>query len=291
MGIEYATNGDTTIAYETFGTSGEPLLLVLGLDYQMVWWHDAFCERLVEAGFHVARYDNRDTGLSTHFPQPVDGSPWRALLGGGRPVYTLADMAGDALAVMDALGWTGAHVLGGTSAIAQAVALLHPDRVRGLTLCMSSPATAGVLRSLSYLKFGIFREIRKVPRAATPQQHVDRLVALYRLQASPGYPFPEQWVRETATLSHSRAPHDPGTTQRHLAAGRATRLPPLSGITAPTLVVSGADDPMVKTSGGRDLAAQIPGAQFVLYPGVGHDLPEGIWDDMIARMPRAAAVA
>src|SRR3982750_2265441 len=88
MGIEYAVNGDTKIAYETFGTGGEPLLLVLGIDYQMVWWDDAFCERLVAAGYHVARYDNRDTGLSTHYPEPAHGSPWRALLGGTRPLYT-----------------------------------------------------------------------------------------------------------------------------------------------------------------------------------------------------------
>ncbi|MDT5027480.1 MAG: hypothetical protein QOE61_3906, partial [Micromonosporaceae bacterium] len=165
MGIEYAVNGDARIAYETFGTAGEPLLLVLGLDFQMVWWPDAFCERLVEAGYHVARYDNRDTGLSTHYPQPADGSPWRALLGGTRPLYTMADMIGDGLAVMDALGWADAHVLGGTSAIAQGMALLHPGRVRGLTLCMSSPATAGLLCTLRYLKFGIFREFRKLPKA------------------------------------------------------------------------------------------------------------------------------
>lgn len=286
MGIEYAVNGDARIAYETFGTAGEPLLLVLGLDYQMVWWPDAFCERLVEAGYHVARYDNRDTGLSTHYPEPADGSPWRALLGGTRPLYTMADMIGDGLAVMDALGWADAHVLGGTSAIAQGMALLHPGRVRSLTLCMSSPATAGPLRTLRYLKFGIFREFRKLPKATTPQQEIDNLIAIYRAQASPGYPFPEEWVREAATLSHSRAPRDPRTTQRHLAAGRAVKLPPLSSITAPTLVVSGADDPLIKPSGGRDLAAQIPGAEFVLYPGVGHDLPEEIWDDVIARMPR-----
>lgn len=152
MGIEYAVNGDARIAYETFGTAGEPLLLVLGLDYQMVWWPDAFCERLVEAGYHVARYDNRDTGLSTHYPEPADGSPWRALLGGTRPLYTMTDMIGDGLAVMDALGWADAHVLGGTSAIAQGMALLHPGRVRGLTL--SSGRTGHLPRRCARLRAG-----------------------------------------------------------------------------------------------------------------------------------------
>src|SRR3982751_3068626 len=113
MAIEYAKNGDTTIAFETFGTAGEPLLLVLGIDYQMVWWDDAFCERLVAAGYHVARYDNRDTGLSTHYPQPGDSSPWRALLSRTEPAYTMTDMIDDGLAVMDALGWADAHVIGG----------------------------------------------------------------------------------------------------------------------------------------------------------------------------------
>jgi pimeloyl-ACP methyl ester carboxylesterase len=286
MGIEYAVNGDVKIAYETFGTSGQPLLLVLGIDYQMVWWPDAFCERLVEAGYHVARYDNRDTGLSTHYPQPAESSPWRALLGGTRPLYTMADMIDDGLAVMDALGWADAHILGGASAIAQGLALLHPGRVRGLTFCMSFPATASPLRILRYLKLGVFREFRKLPKATTPEQGIDQLIAIYRMQASPGYPFPEEWVREAATLSQQRSPRDPRTTQRHLAAGRAVKLPPLSGLTAPTLVVSGADDQFIKPAGGRDLAAQIPGAEFVLYPGVGHDLPEGIWDDVIAKMPR-----
>ncbi|MBW6439296.1 alpha/beta fold hydrolase [Actinoplanes hulinensis] len=283
MAIEYATNGDAKIAYETFGSTGEPLLLVLGIDYQMVWWNDAFCERLVEAGFHVARYDNRDTGLSTHYPEPAKGSR--------RPLYTMNDMIDDGLAVMDALGWAGAHVLGGTSAIAQGMALLHPGRVRGLTLCMGSPATAGVLRTLRYLKLGFFKEFRKLPKATTSEQKIENEVAIYRAQASPGYPFPEKWVREAATLGHERSPRDPRTTRRHMAAGRAVKLPPLSGITAPTLVVSGADDPMLKPNAGRDLAAQIPGAQFVEYPGVGHDLPEGIWDDVIARMPRSARIA
>ena len=291
MGIEYAMNGDTRITYETFGTGGEPLLLVLGIDYQMVWWPDAFCERLVAAGFHVARYDNRDTGLSTHFPEPGGRSPWKALLGGGPPLYTMADMVGDGLAVMDALGWSDAHILGGASAYAQALALLHPERVRGLTFCMSFPVTARPLQILRYLKFGIYRKLRKLPRATTDEQAVDNLITMYRAQTSPGYPVPEEWVREAATLSHQRSPRDPRTTQRHLAAGRAGKLPPLSSITAPTLVVAGDEDQLIRPAGGRDLAARIPGAAFVSYPGVGHDLPEGIWDDVIARMPRAAAIA
>jgi pimeloyl-ACP methyl ester carboxylesterase len=288
MAIGYVHSGDATIAYETFGTTGEPLLLIMGLDFQMVWWPDALCERLVAAGYHVARFDNRDAGLSTHYPEPANGGPWRALMGGTRPLYTAKDMIGDGLAVMDALGWTDAHIMGGSlgSALAQGMALLYPERVRSLTLCMGGPATAGPLRTLKYLRFGIFREFRKLPKASTPEQEIDNLVAIYRAMASPGYPFPEAWARQAATISQARSPRDPRTTQRHLAAGRAVKLPPLSGITKPTLVVSGADDPLFDPRAGRDLAAQIPGAQFKLYPGMGHNLPEELWDDVIGRMPR-----
>lgn len=286
MAIAYARNGDVEIAYEVFGETGEPLLLIMGLDFQMVWWPDAFCERLVEAGYHVARFDNRDTGLSTHFPEPADGGHWRALLGGTRPRYTAADMIDDGLAVLDVLGWQAAHVLGVSlgSALAQGMALLHPERVRGLTLCAGAPATAGPLSTLRYLRFGVFQEARKLPEAVTAEQHVENLVAIYRSFSSPGYPFPEAWAREVATVSHARSPRDARTTQRQLAAGRATKLPPLSGITAPTLVVSGTDDPLIKPRAGRDTAAQIPGARFVEYPGMGHTLPEELWDDVIARM-------
>ncbi len=241
--------------------------------------------------YHVARFDNRDTGLSTHFAEPPAGGPWRALAGGTRPLYTARDMIGDGVAVLDALGWDSAHVLGTSLGawLAQGMALLHPGRVRSLTLTMSGgPATAGPWRLLSYLRFGVFREARKLPEATTPERAIDNLVALYRAFSSPGYPFPEQWAHRTATLSHTRSPRDPRTTQRQLAAVRAAKLGPLSGIGVPTLVVSGADDPLIRPRAGRDLAARIPGARFVLYPGAGHTLPEELWDDMIARMPLRA---
>lgn len=291
MAIEYTRNDDVTIAYETFGVTGEPLLLIMGLDFQMIWWPDAFCERLVEAGYHVARFDNRDTGLSGHFSEPAGGGPWRALLGGTRPLYTAKDMIGDGLAVLDALGWPSAHLLGVSlgSALAQGTALLHPERVRSLTLCAGAPATAGPWSTLSYLRLGVFREARKLPRAVTPEQRIDNLVAIYRSFASSGYPFPEAWARTVATLSEARSPRDDSTTQRQLAAGRAVKLPPLSGITAPTLVVNGTDDPLIRPRAGRDTAARIPGARFKLYPGMGHTLPEELWDDVIAHMPARSA--
>ena len=123
----YARNGDVTIAYETFGdpATGVPLLCIMGLDFQMVWWPDDFCALLAERGFAVARFDNRDTGLSTHFSSGPRQSPWRALLGGTKPAYTTLDMLDDALAVMDALGWASANVMASSNLAGWAVATTH----------------------------------------------------------------------------------------------------------------------------------------------------------------------
>jgi pimeloyl-ACP methyl ester carboxylesterase len=283
--VRYARNGDVSIAYETFGdtANGEPLLLIMGLDFQMVWWPDAFCEQLAARGFGVVRFDNRDTGLSTHFSSPTRQNPWRALMGRTKPAYTSLDMLDDALAVMDAVGWRSAHVMGGSmgAGLAQAMALVHPERVRSLISCMGLPVDSTPLRTLTYIKFGIFRRLMRIKPAATRDGQIDALVEIFRAIASPGFPFPEEWARAAATISHDRSRRDPTSTQRQLAAGRAQKFPSLSTITAPTLVVSGEDDPLIKTRGGRDTADRIPHARFVSYPGMGHNLPEELWADVI----------
>jgi len=291
----YASRGGVTIAYETFGDlrSGEPLLLIMGLDFQMVWFPDAFCEQLVDAGFAVARFDNRDTGLSTHFASPRRQSPWRALLGGTTPAYTGTDMLDDVEAVLDAVGWRSAHLLGTSmgAGIAQAVALSRPERVRSLTSVSGLPATASTLRRLSYVRFGIFREMARLGEPTTRDEAIDVLVAIWRALSSPAHPFPEEWAREVAAVSHDRSPRDPRTTQRQLAAMSGVRLPALSTLRVPTLVVSGQDDPIVKVSGGRDTARQVPGAVFRTYPGMGHTTPEALWPDVVEELRKLAARA
>jgi pimeloyl-ACP methyl ester carboxylesterase len=290
--IRYARNGDVSIAYETFGdpAEGEPLLLIMGLDFQMVWWPDAFCHALVASGFSVVRFDNRDCGLSTHFHSAERQSPWRALWGRTEPAYTALDMVDDALAVMDAVGWPSATVMGGSmgAALAQAMALLHPERVRALVSCMGLPVDAGPLRTMSYIKLGIFPRLMRIRPGGTREGQIDALVSIFREMASPGFPFPQEWARQAAGISHDRSPRDPTSTQRQLAAGRAQKFPPLSAVTAPTLVIAGEDDPLIRTRGGRDVAARIPHARFVSYPGMGHNLPEELWGDVIEHV-RAVA--
>src|SRR5690349_14649910 len=229
--VRYARNGEVEIAYETFGdlAGGEPLLLVMGLDFQMVWWPEELIDRLVEAGFAVVRFDNRDTGLSTHFPPTPSPNPWKALMGRTEPAYTAADMIRDALAVMDAVGWSSAHVMGGSmgAGLAQGLAMEHPDRVRSLVSCMGIPVDAGPLRTLRYIRPGVFRTLTRIKPGTTDEEQAGALVEIYRAISSPGYPFPEEWARAAARVSQARAPRDPSTTQRQLAAGRAHRYPGL----------------------------------------------------------------
>jgi pimeloyl-ACP methyl ester carboxylesterase len=290
--ICYAHNGEVRLAYEEFGdvTADEPLLLVMGLDFQMVWWPEELIARLVDAGFAVVRFDNRDTGLSTHF-DPVDRPhPFKALLGRVPPAYTGRDMLDDALAVMDAVGWSSAHVMGGSmgAGIAQALAMENPERVRSLISCAGLPVDAGPLRTLAYIRPGVFRTLARIKPGPSDDEQVEALVAIYRAIASPGYPFPEEWARRAARVSHERHPRDPSTTQRQLAAGRAHRYPPLESITAPTLVISGEADPLIRWQGGRDTAARIPGARFVAYPGMGHALPRELFGEVVDQVRRLA---
>lgn len=286
--IQYARNGEVSIAYETFGdpATGEPMLLFMGLDFQMVWWPEGFCHRLVDEGFAVVRFDNRDSGLSTHFESPRRQNAWRALLGMTAPVYTGRDMLDDAIAVMDAVGWRSAHVMGGSmgAALAQGTALLHPDRVRSLTSCNGLPADTGPIKTMTYVKFRTFAKFRKLKPMTSRDSEVDNLVEIQRTLSSPGFPFPEQWARQAAATSYDRHPRDPRSTQRQLAASRALKLPPLSTVAAPTLVIAGEADPGFKISAGRDTARRIPGAVFVSYPGMGHDIPEDLWPDVVKQI-------
>jgi pimeloyl-ACP methyl ester carboxylesterase len=197
----------------------------MGLDFQMVWWPDGFCQALADRGFHVARFDNRGTGLSTHFQSPQRENPFRVLLRGSRrPPYTGADMVADGISVMDALGWQSAHVFGMSmgSALAVTTAVLHPQRVRSVTAGMGGPLRPS--ETWRYLKFGLFFRAARIKHPATDEGAIQTLIDLVRLLGSPHHPFDEEWARGAAEISHARAPRDPGTTQRHTAALRSTGL-------------------------------------------------------------------
>ncbi len=293
---QYASNKDVAIAYETFGdlTAGEPLLLITGLDFQMVWWPDGLCEQLAEHGFAVVRFDNRDSGLSTKFGSPAKESAFLALLGRTKPTYTTLDMLDDAIAVMDAVGWKSAHLFGASmgAALAQAMALRHPERARSLVCAAGVPADVSGAKAMTYIKFAIFARLRKIKPATTREGEIDNLVEMFRaFGSSPGYSFPEEWARSVAAISHDRSPRDPKSTQRQIAAGRAQKLPAISGISVPTLVLCGQDDPIIKPRASKDIAARIPGARLIIYPGMGHALPAQLWPDIVTQIAAQAGLA
>jgi pimeloyl-ACP methyl ester carboxylesterase len=282
--VEAARNGDIVLAYETFGPpGGEPLLLISGTGAQMLIWPEDFCTALARRGFRVARFDNRDTGLSTHLTgAPAPG--WlTAMLRPSAAPYRLADMADDALAVIDALGWPGAHVVGASlgGMIAQALAIGHPGRVRTLTSIMSTPsARVATMPTLAAM--------RALARAAgtsvtSPDQAGDQAVALKRIIGSPGYPLDEGTVRDIAGRSFQRHPGAGQDDQRQRAAVIASgdRRSALAGLRIPALVIHGDQDPVIRPKGGRAAARAIPGARLITYPGMGHDLPAALWPSIV----------
>lgn len=245
----------------------------MGLGMQMPFWHDDLCAAFADAGFAVARFDNRDVGASTH----LSGTPsLPAVMTVPQAVarYRIADMAADAVAVLDALGWRSAHVLGTSMGgmIAQALAIEHPARVRSLTSVMSTPSprigrpTLGAAGALA------------ARAARTADEAAERVVATFRVIGSPGYPLDEDWLRRYGRLAFARG-QDPGGARRQLAAINASpsRVSGLRGVRVPTLVVHGEADPLVRPSGGRATAAAVPGARLVTYPGMGHNLPRELW--------------
>lgn len=265
------------LAYETFGDPADPtILLVMGLGTQMLAWPDPMCELLAGSGHHVVRYDNRDVGLSTHIDAPVPSLS--DLLRRRNPPYTVADMADDAVGLLDALDIPAAHVVGASMGgfISQTLALSHPERALSLTLIMTSTGSLRVGRASP-------RVLRRMAaRKAAPNREaaIQDAVDTYRLIGSPDH-LDESLVRDLAGRSYDRA-YDQAGTQRQLAAilSQPDRTRHLRRVAVPTLVVHGLADPLVGASGGLAIARAIPGATFIGHAGMGHDLPRTLWREL-----------
>ncbi len=265
------------IAHESFGDPGDPpVLLVMGLATQMIAWPDAFCETLAARGRHVVRFDNRDVGLSTHL-HDAPGVDLGAVFGGDHSAvpYRLSDMAADAVGLLDALGLDRAHVVGMSMGgmIAQVIAIEHPARVASLTSIMSTTGDRSVGGATQAALGALL-----APAATSRDEAVERALVTSRIIGSPGFPLNEDAIRARAGLAFDRA-HDPAGVTRQLAAIQASpdRTAALGAVTAPTVVIHGAQDPLVDLSGGKATAAAVPGARLVVVDGMGHDLPEGAW--------------
>ncbi|HMD57513.1 MAG TPA: alpha/beta hydrolase [Solirubrobacteraceae bacterium] len=276
-----------TLCYETFGEPSDPTaLLVMGLGTQMIAWQNDFCEQLAARGLHVVRFDNRDIGRSSHTAGPPPTIPQLLLRSPRAARYDLGDMADDAAALLDELALAPAHVIGASMGgmIAQTLAARHPRSVRSLVSIMSNTGsrTSGQ-PSLSL--YSVF--LRRAPRER--DAFIEHVVRVFHAIGSPGFAREDDAIRELATQSYERD-RDPAGTGRQLAAIMASgdRTVELRGIGVPTLVIHGSADRLVSPSGGRATARAIPGAQLMLIPGMGHDLPRGAWAQIISAIAEHA---
>lgn len=284
-----AVHGQVELAWERIGPgTGEPLLLIMGFAYDRHFWPDEFCLALVDAGFDVVRFDNRDAGESTHLTE-LSAPPLPAVMTVPKLVsrYRLDDMASDAVAVIKAAGWTSAHVVGVSMGgmIAQTLAIHEPARVRSLTSISSTPGPKIGRPTLAG------RRVFLVPQPKSADEAADRIVKLFRIIGSPAYPLEEEWLRAYAFDAFLRS-HDEAGMARQLAAvmasgSRADQLPHLR---VPTLVIHGADDPLITPQGGLSTARAVPGARLAMHGGMGHDLPVALWPTIVDDIRKVAGL-
>ena len=268
-----------TIEYEESGT-GDPLLLIMGLNGQLIDWPAGLIDELVRHGFRVIRFDNRDAGLSTEFTAtpPTTWAMMRAAAFGGRlhAEYSLADMADDAVGLLDALGIEQAHIAGMSMGgmIAQRIAIDHPDRVLSLTSIMSTTGNRRV--GLPKPKVVAFVSRRK---PVSREEALEPAIGLFRLIS--GTTFDEAEFRELAVASIARS-YRPAGMGRQLAAilSASDRTPELRKLDVPTLVIHGTLDPLVRPTGGLATAAAVPGSRLLMFNDMGHDLPRTRWSEI-----------
>ncbi|MDV6330100.1 alpha/beta hydrolase [Asticcacaulis sp. 201] len=285
------------LAYDGFGKDEDaPLLLIAGLGTQRIRWTTPFCEELAAKGYRVIRFDNRDTGGSTHFRHcpPLDfGALAASLMAGKRPEvpYTLHDMAADAIGLLDALAIDRAHVVGRSMGgmIAQIMASEYPDRVLSLTSIMSSTGNPALPQAAPD---AMAMMMRPAPDPVTDEAgFLSHSLAFARRIAGTGQPFDDAAHRILVLEEVSRA-YDPGGTGRQIGAMAVTgdRRPRLTTVTAPTLVIHGAEDPLFPPACGQDTAAAMPNAELLVIDGMGHDLPPALYRQVVEAIDRTARV-
>jgi pimeloyl-ACP methyl ester carboxylesterase len=282
-------NGPVDLAYDHLvGSTGEPLLLVMGLGTSRFWWPLGLCQNFAAQGFEVARYDQRDAGESTRMPDTSTSNPFAALFGQKGDAYSSEDMTDDAIAVMDGLGWERAHIFGHSMGgmIAQRIALRHLDRVLSVVSSAAMPSDASGVGVARYLRFGLLAKLARMKFPEGREGDIEASLAVARGVASPDYPFDDTAAHEWIERQVDSGPRDAKAQSRQI--GAQWHGPKLRDLDKPTLVLHGDKDPIVKVSAGRDTAKRIPAARFVVFPGVGHDLPEALWPTVAAEVRQNA---
>ena len=283
--------GDIEIHYEDLGDiTAPPVLLIMGLGAQLVLWHNEFCQKIVDLGYRVIRFDNRDVGLSSKLHGRRQDGPLipkllRSFVGlPSKSVYRLEDMADDAAALLDHLDIESAHIVGASMGgmIAQIFAARFPRRTRGLGIIFSSNNSA-------LLPPPAPKALLALIKGPPPDSPRDVIVAnsmrVSRIIGSPGYPRSEERLRRDAIEAYERAYYPQGIA-RHFSAvlGSGSLRRYDRQITAPTVVIHGKQDILMRPAGGRAIASAIPGARLVMFDGMAHDLPDELFDAIITEL-------
>jgi pimeloyl-ACP methyl ester carboxylesterase len=283
------------IAYQEMGDAdGEPLLLIMGLATQMIAWDERLCAMLAERGFRVVRFDNRDIGRSTKIESAGLASRVDMMRGRRETApYLLRDMAADTVGLMDHLGIDSAHLVGASMGgmIAQTTAIEHPARVRSMVSIMSNTGNRRTAPP-SLRAFGVMLGSPPKGREAA----IARAIKTFKVIGSPGFPFEEDRVREIAGRSYDRGHSAAGVArQLHAITASGDRTRRLADVKAPTLVIHGGNDPLIRPAGGRATAAAVPGSRLRMIDGMGHDLPPALWptfvDEIASNAQRASEPA
>lgn len=290
-----AANG-IEIEYDIHGAEdGAPLLLIMGLGQQLTRWPMTLIDRLVDEGFRVIRFDNRDMGLSTWLDEA--GAPdlpavFGEIAAGRKPnvPYLVEDMADDAAGLLDALGIARAHVAGVSMGgmIAQMLAARHPAKVASLVSVMSTTGNPAVPPATPEALAVLYSR----PTATDVEGLTDHALKAQIVIQSPAWPLDPAVERPKLRAAIERAWHPVGVARQMAAVlGSGDRREGLKTISAPTIVLHGDADPLVRLEGGRDTATVIPGAELRIIEGMGHDLPEGVHAAFVEAVVAAAARA
>ena len=280
------------LCYEIFGDAdAEPMLMIMGLGAQMIHWDDDFCRQLAARRFRVIRFDNRDIGKSTKMTGgkrlgPVELLKLRFLKIPVEAPYKLRDMAQDVVGLMDALGIPSAHIVGASMGgmIAQEIAISFPQRVRSLISIMSTtgnPKVPPPTREATAMLIA--------PPPATKEEYFARFAQTWKILRVGSFPEDEALDRARAERTFARG-LNPAGVGRQLRAilASGSRKERLGSVKAPTLVIHGTVDPLVRPEGGQDTAASIPGAKLLMVEGMGHALPIPMWPQIIDAIDRFA---
>jgi pimeloyl-ACP methyl ester carboxylesterase len=283
------------ICYEIFGeAAAEPMVLIMGLGAQMIHWDDDFCRQLAARGFRVIRFDNRDIGKSGRLSggkrlTAIELLKLRFLKIPIEAPYKIYDMALDVIGLMDALGIKSAHLVGASMGgmIAQEIAISFPERVRSLTSIMSTtgnPKVPPPTRAAT--------AVLMAPPPASKEEYFDRYAQTWKVLRAGSFPEDEALDRARAerTFERGLSPAGVGRQLRAILAS-GSRKKRLASVKAPTLVIHGTVDPLVRPEGGKDTAASIPGARLLMIEGMGHALPIPMWPQLIDAIDRHAHAA